>query len=339
MKQYLWLLLGMITAACSQTQDRSELKKIKFEGEAQGTYYAVTYFAADTLVSQPAIDSLLDAFNLCASIYEPKSIISAFNRNDSVVVADSMFTEIFEASQKASEITGGAFDITVGQVVNAWGFGFKNRENVTPAMIDSLLPLTGYQKVRLENGRLIKEDPRIMIDFNAVAQGYSVDLLAGFLEKRGISIYLIDIGGEVKGKGKKPDGQHWVVAIEKPTEDMYSERELQAKLHLADRSLATSGSYRKYYEEGGVRYSHTIDPSTGYPVKHNMLSVSVIAGDCMTADIYATAFMVMGLERTRDFLQKNHGAGLEVYCIYSTDKGMETWISPGFEQLLLRDQP
>lgn len=329
---------ALFLCGCSGGSSTEKPQKVKFEGQAQGTYYAVTYYAPDTLVSQPQIDSLLDAFNMCASIYEPKSIISGFNKNNPSTRADSLFTVIFKASMAVSERTGGAFDVTVGQLVNAWGFGFKNKENVTGKLVDSLLNYTGYQKIRLEGGRLIKEKPEIMIDFNAIAQGFSVDYLAGFLEARGITDYLIDIGGEVKAKGKKPGQESWVVGVEKPAEDMNSPQQLQVRITLNDLSLATSGNYRKYYEKDGVRYSHTIDPSTGYPVKHNLLSASVLASDCMTADAYATAFMVMGLEKTKAFLDKNKDLKLEVYCIYSGDKGeMKTWNSPGFGRLILQE--
>jgi thiamine biosynthesis lipoprotein len=323
---------------CSQASVTSQPVKIKFEGEAQGTYYALTYYAGDTLVSKAQVDSLLDAFNLCASIYEPKSIISRFNSNDSTARADAMFEKIFRDAMAVSRRTNGAFDVTVGQLVNAWGFGFKNRENVTQKLVDSLLQFTGYHKVKLENGKLVKDDPRVMIDFNAIAQGFSVDVLADFLEARGITAYLIDIGGEVRASGKKPTGENWVVAIEKPTENMYSDRELKAKLNLIDLSLATSGNYRKYYEKDGVRYSHTIDPATGYPVQHNLLSASVIAKDCITADAYATAIMVMGLEKTKTWLDANKDLKLEVYCIYSdADGSMQTWCTKGFEGLLLKE--
>jgi len=341
MKFILLIVAGaMLLGGCNSRGSADQPYKIKFEGEAQGTYYAATYYATDTLVSQAQIDSLLDAFNLCASIYDPKSIISRFNSNDSNVRADSLFKVIYEASMRVSERTAGAFDVTVGQLVNAWGFGFKNKAEVTQKLVDSLLQFTGYQKVRLVDGALVKEDPRIMIDFNAIAQGFSVDYLAAFFETKGINTYLIDIGGEVKGYGKKPGNESWVVAIEKPAEDMYSDRELQAKVHLDNLSLATSGNYRKYYEKDGVRYSHTIDPSTGYPVKHNMLSASVIAGDCITADAYATAFMVMGLEKTKIFLEKNPDLKLQVYCIYSDEKGlMKTWATAGFQKLVFSETP
>ena len=203
-------------------------------------------------------------------------------------------------------------------------------------MVDSLLPLVGYRKVQLSKGKLIKADPRIQIDFDAIAQGYSSDWLAQFFEKKGIQNYLIDIGGEVLAHGSKPDGQVWSVAIEMPSKNSEDERKIQAILTLKNRAISTSGSYRKYYEENGVRYSHTIDPSNGYPVRHNLLSVSVVANDCMTADAYATAFMVMGLEKSKVFLARN--SDIEAYFI-SDDQhgGFSIFYTPGYDQLFKKN--
>jgi thiamine biosynthesis lipoprotein len=332
-------LIFLVFLGCSQTPGTSQVRKIKFEGKAQGTYYAVTYYAVDTVVNLRQIDSLLDAFNQCASIYDPQSIISRINRNDSSVKIDAMFEAIFKRSMEVSESTQGAFDVTVCQLVNAWGFGFKNKADVTKELIDSLFQFTGYKKVKLENGKVIKENPGIMLDFNAIAQGFSVDVLSRFLESKGIKDYLVDIGGEIRGSGKKPGGESFTVAIEKPATDMYSKQELQVKLHLDNISLATSGNYRKYYEENGVRYSHTIDPSTGYPAKNTLLSASVIAKDCITADAYATAFMVMGLEKTQAFLKYNPNLGLEAYCIYAGEGvALKTWSTKGFEERIINSE-
>jgi thiamine biosynthesis lipoprotein len=211
---------------------------------------------------------------------------------------------------------------------------------MTPELVKSLLSCIGYKRVAIVKDRLVKEDPCILLDFNAVAQGFSVDYLSNFLISKGISNFLIDIGGEVRGQGTKPSAESWVVAIEKPAPTMDSEQQLKAKLKLNDHSLATSGNYRKYIEEDGIRYSHTIDPSTGYPARHNLLSVSVIAPDCMTADAYATAFMVMGLEKTRQFLAANKDLNLHVYCIYSASDGtMQTWTDPEFQKLIISEEP
>jgi thiamine biosynthesis lipoprotein len=238
---------------------------------------------------------------------------------------------------EVSEKTDGAFDITVGPLVYAWGFGLSNRIKMDQHIVDSLLAFVGYHKVKLENDKLIKTDPRIRIDYNAIAQGYAVDVVAAFFDSKGIQSYLIDIGGEVLARRTKPDGEKWNVAIEMPTKKADDERSIQAVVSLQDMAISTSGSYRKFYEENGVRYSHTINPATGYPVKHSTLSVSVLANDCMTADAYATAFMVMGVEKGKEFLQRH--PNLEVYFIYTAPDGsMKTYYTSGFDKLLIKDK-
>jgi thiamine biosynthesis lipoprotein len=232
--------------------------------------------------------------------------------------------------------TAGAFDITVGPLVNAWGFGFTDRMKVDQHVVDSLIPLVGYTKVQLVEGRLIKQDQRIRIDFNAIAQGYAVDVVASYLESNGIHCFLVDIGGEVLARGVKTGGEKWNVGIEVPAENADAERKVQAIVTLEDMALSTSGNYRKYFEENGIRYSHTIDPASGYPVKHSLLSVSVLAKDCMTADAYATAFMVMGLEKAKVFLAKQRE--LEAYFIFAaTDKSMQYYMTDGFAKILNTD--
>lgn len=318
------LSLALLLTMLSCKQQPLELKKFQFGGEAQGTYYAVTYFAVDTLVSQSQIDSLLDDFDRSASIWVEESIISRINNNDPEVIPDTHFIDVFLQAKKVSEATNGAFDITVGPLVNAWGFGFKNKINVDQHVVDSLLPLVNFNAVNLVNGKIIKNNPGIHIDYNAIAQGYSVDLTGGFLHQKGIENYLVDIGGEVLARGNKPDGKQWIVGIEKPSEGMNSERILNATLEIKDKAIATSGNYRKFYEVDGVRYSHTIDPKTGYPVKHSLLSATVMADSASIADAYATAFMVMGLEKAKIFLDLH--PEMEAYFIYSGKNGkLETF--------------
>ncbi len=322
------LILSVSMMACNQ----DEQSPVYLTGEAQGTYYAITYYDSEMRNFQIEIDSIFKAFDLSASVYKKESIISRFNRNDKAVVADKVFEAIFNKATEVSTKTGGAFDLTVMPLVNAWGFGFKKKEKVTQAMVDSLLPLVGYTKVKLVKGKLIKQDSAMMIDYNAIAQGYTSDLIGEFLHKKGIDNYLIDVGGEVLGKGNKPNGDNWKVGIEKPAKDSLSQRAVEVAVELKNKALATSGNYRKYYIEGGQRYSHTIDPKTGYPVQHSLLSVSVLADDCMTADAYATAFMVMGLEKTKDFISNNKG--LDVYVIYDQDGEYRTWFSDGFKAVI-----
>jgi FAD:protein FMN transferase len=334
-KSTFYLILCMILL--ESCQQRKQTILMKFSGETQGTSYTITYYAWDSLNLQPAIASLLHRFDSTASTYKPNSIISRMNQNDTTVRADTMFSTIFQKSVEVSEKTNGAFDITVGPLVYAWGFGLSNRLKMNQHIVDSLLPLVGYHKVKLVNGKLVKADPRIRIDFNAIAQGYSTDVVAAFLDSRGIQSYLIDIGGEVLARRTKPDGEKWSVAIEMPTKHADDQAIIQAVLSLQDMAISTSGNYRKYYEENGKRYSHEIDPATGYPVSHTTLSASVLAKDCITADAYATAFMVMGVEKGKEFLKKN--PQLKVYFIYSAPDGsMKTYYTKGFEKFIRKDK-
>jgi len=327
------LLLAFLWSGLSSCRPAKPLMPVRFGGEAQGTYYAITYFDADSRNFHTQIDSLLHRFDSSASTYMPTSIISMVNNNDTTVRTDSIFNIIFRKSMEISANTGGAFDITVGPLVNAWGFGFTSHIKVNQHVIDSLLPLVSYKLVHLEGNRVYKDKPGIKLDYNAIAQGFSVDEIGRFLQLKGIEDYLVDVGGEVLGKGKKPDGSSWNVGVEKPAANADDPQALKAVVKLKDMALSTSGNYRKYYEENGVRYAHTIDPKTGYPVQHSLLNASVLAPDCMTADGYATAFMVMGLERSKAFLMQH--PELQVYFIISGSKGeMLIYISPGFKQIV-----
>lgn len=328
---FLWLLAFAILA--TSCNNLNNLKEVKINGLAQGTYYAITYYDKHESDYQSEIDSLFKAFDISASVYLKESVISRFNNNDSTVMADDAFITIFNKSQEVSEKTEGAFDITVMPLINAWGFGFTDPMKLDTAQVDSLLPLVNYRNVKLENSKLIKNSPGIMMDFNAIAQGYSADLIGKMLESKGIDNYLIDVGGEVLAKGTKPGNINWKVGIEQPTENADDPRELNAVVNLRDKALATSGNYRRFFIKDGVKYSHTIDPKTGFPVNHRVLSVSVLANDCITADAYATAFMVMGLDKTKLFLNQN--PDMEAYIIYTDTTGqLVNWASKGIEKLI-----
>lgn len=310
---------------------------LKFQGQTQGTYYAVTYFDPKNRNFQGEIEELLAGFDQTASMWVDQSLISRINRNEAGVEPNAVFREIFDKSKLVYDRSGGAFDPTVGPLVNAWGFGFTDRMKVDQAVVDSLLPLVGFDKVTIEDNRVIKSDPRVQFDFNAIAQGYSVDLVGSFLEEKGISNYLVDIGGEVLGNGQKPDGSPWKVGIEKPADNAAYGEGLKAIVMLKDKAMATSGNYRKFYEEDGIRYSHTIDPRTGYPVHHSILSVSVITDDCALADAWATAFLVLGLDQSIEILALDKN--LEAYFIYSgsTTGELKTYFTEGFKEILVEE--
>ena len=325
------ICLSIIISAC-QT-GLKPIEKISFQGEAQGTYYMVTYFDEQNRNFQKEIDSILIDFDQSLSSWVPNSIISRVNRNEENVILDQYFIDNFILSERVSKESDGAFDCTVGPLVEAWGFGFREKVDLDQRMIDSILEFVGFEKAKIENNVLVKSDPRMELSFNAVAQGYSVDVVGRFLKDKGIQNFIIDIGGEVLASGSKPNSELWQVGIQKPTEDQNGEIEAEVIVSLKDKALVTSGSYRKYYEKDGKRYSHMIDPSTGYPVTHSLLSVSVLADKCADADAYATAFMIMGLEKSKAFL--NNRKDLEAYFIYDDKNGeMKTYCTAQLESLI-----
>ncbi len=291
-----------------------DLQKVTFRGTVFGTYYAVSYFAPDGRNYQAALDSLFQEINSSLSYYDPQSVISKVNRNETDM-ADGYFLSVLQRSLEIAKETDGAFDPTISPLVNAWGFGFAEQQNITQPLIDSLMLVVGFQNVAIEGNRVVKEIPQIQFDFNAIAKGYAADMAGQMLEARGINSYLVELGGDLVARGTKPDGSPWRIGIEKPAEHMLSPQEWAYMVEISGKGLATSGSTRKYYEKNGQRFSHTIDPATGRPVEHNLLSVSVIANDCMTADAFATAFMVMGLEKSIEFVEARED--LEAFFIFS----------------------
>ena len=325
---FLTVVAFLLLINCNQEKN----KTIRIAGNAQGTTWQITWLSENNSNYKEAIDSILKRIDLSLSTYVPTSIISRINKNDTGVIVDDYFMAVFKKSIEVSEKTKGLFDVTVAPVINAWGFGFTKKAAIDSAMIDSLLNFVGYKMVQLEGKKLVKEKSQSMLDFNAIAQGYTVDVLASFIESKGITNYLVELGGEVKAKGKKNNDKNWTVGIDQPNEIPTDGRPLKAIVKLNDRALATSGNYRKFYIEDGKKYAHIIDPYTGYPAKHNLLSATVLAADCMTADAYATAFMVMGLEKSKQFLAASKELQLEVFFIYDEKGVWKTYSSETLKQ-------
>ncbi len=277
------------------------------EGEIFHTSYHIKYNYQKPLGDE--IQAVLDSFNLSLNPFNKESIISKVNNNQPVEV-DDYFVTVFNKSQEVSAASNGAFDITCAPLVNLWGFGFNKADSVTPQMIDSLKSFVGYQKIRLDGRKIIKNDPRVILNMSAIAKGYSCDIVANLLESFGIEDYMVEIGGEIRAKGKNPSGVCWKIEITKPNDDRSGiKKERLEVVELCGRSLATSGNYRNFYVRDGKKYAHTIDPKTGYPAENNMLSATVIADDCMTADAYATAFMTLGLEKSLELVTRVPGLG------------------------------
>lgn len=305
----------------------------KSEGTVFGTIYHITYHSEKKL--DEGIKDALDKVNNSLSPFNEKSIISAINNNASMKT-DSMFVRVFNLAKQISVETNGAFDITVAPLVNLWGFGFKNMDNVNDAVIDSLMQFIGFESVSLENGEVRKTHPETMLDCSAIAKGYGVDVVGEYLESQGVSQYMVEIGGEVRVRGLNPRGTNWQIGITKPDDDSTcTQSNIQQILKVKDIAMATSGNYRNFYIKGGKKYAHTIDPRTGRPVQHNILSSTVLAKDCATADAYATSFMVLGLEEAKKVLEKH--PELMAFFIYSKEDGSTAeWYSPRLKSLLAK---
>ena len=330
------LLLLLIIGTVWVIKNQRDMPYQTDEGFIFGTTYKITYQHTDNLKSK--IEAELKKVDQALSMFNEKSIISKINQGEHYIPKTpegDMFLEVYELAEKISRDTDGAFDITVAPLVNAWGFGFKQGEMPTQHQIDSILQFVGYDKVSYfteRGGRgLGKRDPRVMLDCSAIAKGYGCDVVARFLEKQGISNYMVMIGGEVVTKGINPTRLPWRIGVTKPIDDTLGiQQENQTVLNVTDKAMATSGNYRNFYYKGGKKYAHTIDPATGRPIQHSLLSATVLAKDCATADAFATSFMVMGMERARQLLDKH--PELMAYFIYTDQKGeLAVWFSPSLQ--------
>ena len=318
----------MLLASCVH-----QPKKMVLQGLAQGSYYAITYYDGQERNFQHEIDSIFHAVDMSVNLWVDSSVISKVNRNEEVVL-DDIFIDNFNIAQEAATLSEGYFDPTISPIVAAWGFSYKHGDTITPQLIDSLKPLVDYRKVHIEDGKVVKENPAMQLDFNAIAQGYTSDLIASFFESRGVKSFLVDTGGEIMARGGKPNGQPWIVGIEKPADNWDSDQVVQTRIALRDKGLVTSGSTRKYVERDGKRYSHCIDPKTGYPVEHQVLSATVLAENSVWADALASICMVMGMEKSLEII--NTIDGVEAYYIFVNDKNeLETYATEGFKKLLI----
>ena len=297
-----------------------------------GTVYHITYQSDRNLQSE--IEAQLKLVDQSLSTFNKQSTISRINRNETVK-ADRMFVEVFNLAQQISSETEGAFDITVAPLVNLWGFGFKKGTLPTREKIDSIRPLIGYRKVSLQGRTIQKANPRITLDCSAIAKGYGADIVARFFKQNDITNYMIEIGGEIVTSGNSENRVPWKIGINKPVDDKQNKnQDIITVLNVTDKAMATSGNYRNFYYKGGKKYAHTIDPYTGRPVQHSLLSATVLARDCATADAYATAFMVMGIDKAKEVLDRH--PELMAYFIYSTGGKLHTWHSKSMENKLTK---
>ena len=300
----------------------------KYSDFVFGTTFTVTYQCDSDM--NKSIKAELMKVDYSLSPFNEQSIITAINNNQDVK-PDQMFMDVFQLAMDVSRDTNGAFDITVAPLVNAWGFGFKSGVKPSPQQVDSLRQIIGYQKVSVENGKIRKQDPRMMLDCSAIAKGYGTDVVARFLRSRGVKNYMVEVGGEIVTSGVNPERLPWRVGVIKPNDDSLNvSHEVQTVLNVTDIAMATSGNYRRFYYKDGKKFAHTIDPKTGYPVQHNILSATVLAKTCAQADAYATSFMVMGLDEAKKVLERH--PDLMAYFIYDDGQGKNAvWFSPSLK--------
>lgn len=332
MRYLLIFLICLVSCSIDESSKKSVL--VTNKGNTQGTYYYIKYLSINGQSFQTDIDSILNEIDLSLSIYNNNSLISNINSGDSVNT-DFLFNTVFDVSKVINEKTNGAFDPSISPLVNYWGF--YNYTGVKEILVDSteinnILKNIGFGKIKIKNN-LVQLPTNMSLDFNSIAQGYTVDLIGSYLRKVGVNDFLINVGGENLASGKNQEGDIWKIGIEKPTNKINDDYKLI--LSLNNKAIATSGNYRKFHKINGKKYSHVIDPSTGYPAYNRLLSVSVIHDDCMIADAYATAFMVMGVKKTKDFIKKNKE--LQVFLIYSSKENeeLETYISPSLNNSVI----
>jgi len=320
---FLLFIISVLIASCSKPE--AKLQKFTLDGRVQGTYYHIVYYHFDDKAAtkknlltqadiQHGIDSIFKAIDETLSLWNPNSILSKVNDNKETLL-NQIFIDNFNSAMAFSALTDGDFDITVAPLIKAYGFANEKGNKPTDRQADSLLQYIGYKKVQIKDKKLEKQYPQTQLDFNAIAQGYTTDCISKYLSTHSITSHIVDVGGEVYASGKKPDGQQWRVAIEQPSDSIDAPRQYNTLVRLENQSIVTSGNYRKYTIENGIKYTHTINPHTGKPAKHSLLSVSVTAPTSTEADALATAFMVMGMEKAEQFMVKHpEYQAVFIYC-------------------------
>lgn len=300
------------------------------EGKIYGTFFHISYASQEDLGQ--VVRQEMEKVNESLSMFNSCSVIARLNRSESDST-DMLFRRMFDQAEKVNRATEGAFDITIAPLVNAWGFGVENFTFPDSARIDSLLPLVGMEKLEVVDGKLLKACPGMQLDASSIAKGLGVDVVAEFFDCKGIEDYMVEIGGEVRVKGKSSKGRAWRIGIDRPEEgNVVSDRPLQAIVEITAGALATSGNYRNFYVHEGKKYAHTINPKTGFPVQTEVLGASVYARECMEADAYATAFMVLGLKKSQAIIERT--PGMEGYLIYEEEGKLKTWMSEGMKKLM-----
>lgn len=329
-----FLILSTLTVFFACT--KKEPTYIENIGQAQGTTYQIKYLSPQGQNYHDSIKKIFKDVDMSMSTYLSNSLISTINKGDTLVKVDSIFLEVLNRSLEIAQETNGSFDPTIGPLVRFWGFGFdKIKTNINADSINALKEFTGYKSITID-GDLVSIPNNFNIDFNAIAQGFTADYIARFLESKNIKHFMVEVGGEVSAKGVNENDDYWKIGVDKPQEEIDNNGRFQFIISLNNKALATSGNYRKFWvdEDTGVRYSHTINPKTGYPAKNRLLSASILANTAMDADAYATTCMVIGIEGCKTLLNNNEE--LEGYLVF--DDGNNTWgtfTTDGFQELIV----
>lgn len=324
------LIVAAIVASCSGRKGTYY--------EEEGTVFHTVYHIKYRTTRGPLTDKIaaeLRAFDASLNPFNKESILARVNRNEEVEV-DDWFVTVFNRAMDVAERSGGLFDVTAAPLINLWGFGYEQKDSVSPAVIDSMLRFVGYRKARLDGRRVVKDDPRLQLSFSAIAKGYACDVVAEMLEREGVEDYMVEIGGEVASRGMNARGECWRIGINKPEDDTTGvKNDMQEVVELCGRrGMATSGNYRNFHMHDGKKVAHTIDPRTGYPSQQNILSATIVAPDCMTADAYATAFMAMGLEAA--CLMAESVPEIAYYVIYADEAGVHrVKMSPALKEMII----
>lgn len=331
MKRYLILeilILGILLCGCEQKRTYQYT-----EGGIYGTFYHISYAAAEDL--QAEIREQMELVNESLSMFNPQSVISRINRNETDQT-DTLFRRMFVMAKVVNEATDGVYDITIAPLVNAWGFGFEKEVFPDSARIDSLLLMIGMDKLQIQGEKLQKQVVGMKLDASSIAKGLGVDLVADYFNHKGIKDYMVEIGGEVRVKGQSDKGRPWRIGIDRPEDDVTAQaRQFQMVIELTNGALATSGNYRNYYIHEGKKYAHTINPKTGFPVQTEVVGASVFSPTCMEADAYATAFMVAGLEKAKQVIENS--TELEGCLIYEEEGKLKTWVSDGLKKMIVSE--
>lgn len=334
MKQLFYTIIFLILISCGNKTPQ----KFTIQGEAFGTTYAIQTYSEVKIPLEKGIDSVIYQVNKSVSIYLPKSDISKINKGDSTIVIDQIFIDNFRISEEVHKNTNGYFDPTIGVLRNAYGFGdTKPLKEIDSLTLDSLLQFVGFDKVKLTSeNKITKQHPAIYFDFNAVAKGYGIDQIGVYLASKGIDNYLIELGGEILSKGKNlAKNKPWVVGIEN-VDSQLEDRSYSSIVALQNEAMAASGNYRKFRIDSltGKKYVHTLNPITGSAEKSDVTSATVIASTCALADAYATSFMALGLEKSKEVLKTLNG--IEAFLTYNDKNNKEqVFVTEGFKGHLL----